>query len=477
MTAPTRPNILLITTDQQRSDTIGAHGSTHVRTPNIDRMAREGVVFDRAYVQNTVCIPSRACIQTGRYTHQHGVRYMESEIDLTPGLPDHELTFMDHLRDAGYVTGATGKIHMMPERGFDFMEIVGGKGARWTQSTGASIGPAPLGKQYADWLNARRPGGYEEIYAQRRLPEYQRNRASLINVLPLEHYVETYTLEKSIEFMTTAREAPFFLWCGFCGPHGPHDPPESHAHLYPFDQIRLPATLQHDLSDRPPHLRPQRRRGPLDRETEASLRIYMSYYYCLCTLIDDYVGMLLEVLRTRGLLENTLILYTSDHGEMLGDFWRFGKGCFYEPVVRVPLIVRPPDGCPGQHFGGLAEVMDIAPTILDYAGIPCPGEMSAESLRPALEGGGLARPCVLSEFTSNDQAINAKCLISDRYKFVLWDTEQGGELYDLQEDPDELRNLYYDSGYRDIRNQHAEMLLVRLMRTETGYHGYREERY
>jgi len=472
-----RPNILLITTDQQRTDTIGAYGSTHVRTPNLDRFSQEAVVFDRAYVQNTVCIPSRACMQTGRYTHQHGVRYMEAEIDTTPGLPDHELTFMDHLRAQGYVTGATGKIHMMPERGFDYLEIVGGKGARWTQSTGQDIGPAPLGASYAQWVEAKHPGGYEQMYEQRRQPEYKRNKCSLVNVLPLEEYVETYILEKSIEFMTTDREEPFFLWCGFCGPHGPHDPPASHANLYPFADIQLPDTMEHDMSDRPPHIRRKQPRGPLSPEQEKSMRIYMSYYFCLCTLIDDYVGKLLEVMEQKGLLDNTLIIYTSDHGEMLGDFSRHGKSLFYEQVAHVPLIARPPGGCAGRHVDSLMEVMDLAPTILDYAGIAKPREMQAITFRPILEGGEGGHDYVLSEYTTNNQSFSGKCLVGKRYKYILWDMEDGGEFYDLQEDPRELRNLYYDPAHRAERDRYAEMLLHRLMHSEVGYNGYRENAY
>ena len=470
-----RPNILLITTDQQRCDTIGAYGSEHVRTPNIDRLCQESVVFDRAYVQNTVCIPSRACIQTGRYTHQHGVRYMESEIDNTPGLPAHELTIMERLQAAGYATGATGKIHMMPERGFDFQEIVGGKGSRWTQATGQDIGPAPLGAQYAAWLNDRRPGGYDEIYEQRRRPEYKRNRASVENVLPLEDYVETYILEKSMEFMEQERDEPFFLWCGFCGPHGPHDPPSSHAHLYPFDEIKLPASFAHDLSDRPPHL--CRAPRELTPEREEAERIFMSYYYCLCTLIDDYVGKLVAFLGERGMLENTLILYTSDHGEMLGDFRSYGKGNFYEPVAHVPLIARPPGGCDGHHVRSLMEVMDIAPTVLDYAEITHPREMTAVSFRPILEGGEGGHEAVLSEYTTNNQSFSGKCLVTDRYKYIYWNTEHGGELYDLQEDPTELRNLYYDPAYTEVRDRHAELLLERLMASEAGYNHGRSEHY
>ena len=477
-TADSRPNILLITSDQQRADTVGAHGGATCRTPNLDRLGEQGVVFDNAFVQNTVCIPSRACIQTGRYTHQHGVRYMESEIDTTPGLPAWELTIMERLQRAGYVTGATGKIHMMPERGFDFMEIVGGKGARWTQQTGQDIGPAPLGAMYRDWLEAKRPGAYEEIYVQRRRPEYRRHKASVVNALPLEEYVETYILEKSVEFMEREQDRPWFLWCGFCGPHGPHDPPPSHADLYPFDEIELARTLEADLSDKPPIMAQRGRLAWQSPEDELILRRFMSYYYCLVTLIDEYVGRLVEALERSGQLDNTLIVYTSDHGEMLGDFRMMSKGNFYEPVLHVPLIARPPrDGVRGRRFDGLIEVMDFAPTALEYAGVELPEQMQATSYRPLLDGGDGGHDAILSEFTYNDRSINGKCLRTDRFKYILWDVERGGELYDLQEDPLELRNLYYDPASRDIRDELAERLLGRLMDSEKPYCGGREEPY
>ena len=166
-----RPNMLLITTDQQRYDTLGCNGSPQVRTPHLDRLAERAVRFTHAYVQNPVCIPSRACMQTGRYTSQHGVHYMENVIDTTPGLPPWERTFMERLQVAGYRTAAFGKIHMMPERGFHDMQICGGKGARWTKPYGLEIGPGPLGNHYATWLEARHPGAYALIYRQRQQPE------------------------------------------------------------------------------------------------------------------------------------------------------------------------------------------------------------------------------------------------------------------------------------------------------------------
>ena len=470
MSPSQRPNILLITTDQQRNDTIGLCGSRVAKTPTIDRLVSErGVLFENACVQNTVCIPSRACIQTGRYTHQHGVRYMESEIDTTPGLPPWEQTFMKCLQDAGYETGATGKIHMMPERDFDWMEIVGGKGQRWTQQTGQDIGPAPLGAQYAKWLEERNPGAYERVYEQRRKPEYKNQLGAIKNTLELPDYVETYILEKSIEFMTRDRgDQPFFLWCGFCGPHGPHDPPPEYADLYPFDEIPLPDTLEADVSDRPAHLQRGSNSARFMRDGETTIRRWMSYYYALVTLIDDYVGKLVAALEEKGLLDNTLVIYTSDHGEMLGDFAMAGKCTFYEPVLNVPLFVIPPGGAPDPiRYASPVENMAIAPTILDYAGVAAPPQMQAVSLRPAIEGDPAPLfDGILSEYTTNNQAINGKCLRTDRYKIALWDYEDGGEFYDLEEDPGERTNQWNNPDYRDIRDALMEKLVHRLAGSE-----------
>ena len=211
-----RPNILLLTTDQQRFDTLGCNGNTWIRTPHMDALASRGVNFQRAYVQNTVCIPSRACLQTGRYDHQHGVEYMEEAIDDTPGLPAWETTFMERLQAAGYRTCGFGKLHMLPPKGFHELTICGGKGSRWTRSAGLEIGLGPLGRDYAAWLEARHPGAYELIYEQRRRPEYAQFRTAITNVLPLEEYVDYWTAENTIACIRRGQTANFQTagnWC------------------------------------------------------------------------------------------------------------------------------------------------------------------------------------------------------------------------------------------------------------------------
>ena len=464
-----RPNVILITTDQQRYDTLGMTGNVLVHTPHIDALAQRGTLFERAYLQNPVCIPSRACLQTGRYTHQHGITYNAREIHKTPGLPQWEVTFMERLQLAGYRTGATGKMHMMPPRGFNYERLCGGKGYRWTQSQGSPLGPGPLGPTYASWLEARHRGGYELIYEQRRRPEYQEYMTAISNVLPLEEYVDYWVAEQAIEFLHYPGPKPFFLWCGFCGPHAPIDPPHPYDKMYPFEEMPLPKSRVDD-----PQLSPKGWPHPWWGTDVMKIRRWRSFYLGLVTLIDDMVGRIMSVLDERGLWENTLIILTSDHGDMAGDYNMMEKGNFYEEIIHVPLIVVPPGSRPAPpRVDGLVEVFDLAPTILDYAGVEIPPQMQASSLRPLVEGHGGPRDCILCEHTTNDRTRKGKCLRTPRHKYIFWGAQSAPEFYDLQEDPDELRNLHNDPLYRNLVEWHKDLLLDRLMQSERHY--FRDE--
>jgi len=451
--APDQPNIILITTDQQRYDTLGCNGNSMVRTPALDALARDGSRFERVYVNNPVCVPSRACIQTGRYAHQHGVRYMESEIEKTSGLPFWEQTFMERLQVAGYETGASGKIHMKPTKGFDWSCLTNGKGARWTAPYGSSLGPAQLGNEYASWLEQRHPGGYAELYEQRRQSEYQDHFTAIANILPIEEYIDYWVTENALDFVSRDRDNPFFCWFGLCSPHPPLDPPAAYAELYPIDDIPLSARFT-QCPDKPVEM------------TEQKARRFIAYYWSLCTFIDDMVSKLVERLKGQGGYDNTLIIFTSDHGEMMCDFGKRGKGNFDEAVIRVPCIVKPPRGqAPASSIDGLVELIDLAPTILDYAGLPIPELMQGTSVRPLIEGGGTGKDQVLCEFTTADRSQSSKCVRTDRYKYAYWSGGRGAELFDLQEDPEEWRDVADDPAYRDVRVEMHERLMDQMLRS------------
>jgi arylsulfatase len=515
--ATRRPNVLFITTDEQRYDTLGILGNRQVRTPNLDALAARGSVFRRGYIQNTVCIPSRACLMTGRYVHQHGVEYMEPEIGTTPGLPPWETTVMERLQEAGYTTAAFGKIHQMPPRGWDETGLTLGKGARWTvagkwrdgmdDAEESPLGPAQLGPVYAEWLERKRPGAYESIYAQRRRPEYREQAQAVVNTLAADEYVDYWIGENTWRYLerpeTGSAERPFFLWCGFCGPHGPFDPPEPYASMYDQGQILPSPTLRARQQNAPGAARQSR----FDKEDgEALARKITAYYWGMVTFIDDMVGRIMEVLTRRNLWENTLVVFTTDHGEMLGDFGRLGKEVYHESVTRVPYLVVPPgsqsgaggrgstsspqtaetggrtaesdDGAGPRFVDSFVEHIDLVPTILDYAGIPQPRELPGMSLRPVLEDPSgsttpTTRDSVLCEHVTNDRQVRTKCVRTDRYKLIYggpqeaFENGQSIQLYDLERDPLETTNVAGDPSYSDVVQRHLDLLLHRLSWSES----------
>ena len=464
MSNETHPNILLITTDQQRYDTLNVNGATWMKTANLDALANRGYNFHHAYVQNPVCIPSRACIQTGRYIHQHGVEHMEEVIDTTPGLPPGELTFMERLQTAGYHSAAFGKIHMMPEKGFHEMRLTGGKGSRWTHSAGQRIGPGPLGPEYAHWLESRHPGAYEMIYEQRRGPEYHKYHSAISNILPLEEYVDSWVAENTIEFIRREHETPFFVWCGFCSPHSPMDPPAPYDTLYDPKQIDLPANYSFNEDGTHRSTTP---------EQDAIARRFCAYYWGLVSLIDDKVGQIVAALEETDLLENTLVIYTSDHGEHLLEFGRTGKGTFHETIVRVPLIIVPPSGSRTyREIDDLVEVMDIAATVLDYASAEIPPTMTATSLRPLIENHGTGKDFVFCEFIPSDCSIRSMCIRTDRYKYIYHGRQRPEAFYDLLEDPHERTNRIDDSNCKQQIDECRLMMLDRL--SQSSVTGWRE---
>ncbi len=453
-----RPNIILITSDQQRSDSLPLSGNRLVCTPNLDSLAQDGVYFANAFAQNTVCVPSRACLQTGRYTHQHGVTYMESVVDDTPGLPEHEKTFMEILQENGYCTGATGKIHMYPEKGFDWHRLCGGKGHRWLQSQDSPLGPGPLGEVYAAWLEQKRPGAYEQIYATRRATEHYLDTGVMDIPLSQEEYVETWIAEESEGFIRrqAKQEQPFFLWAGFCGPHGPLDPPEPYRSRYNPESVPLPLEVEGCPSWR-------------EKWPEPLIRKAIAYYYGLVTCIDDQVGRLVKTLQELNVYQNTLILYLSDHGDLLGDRGRMGKSVFYDSVLRVPLIIKPPSEIRGQPriFQGQVETMAVAPTILDCAGIARPENMTAQSLLPQISGESSAgAEMVFSEHISNDKSEISKCVRTDNYKYILFFNNGREEFYNLQQDPLEQDNLARDGREQEQKLALREALFFWLAKTE-----------
>jgi arylsulfatase len=451
------PNIILISTDQQRFDSLGVNGNSQIKTPHIDALASAGVNFNNAFIQNTICVPSRACIQTGRYTHQHGVTYMDCVVDDTPGLPESEKTFMEYLQNAGYRTGATGKIHMYPEKGFDWDNLTGGKGCRWLESQGSLLGPGPLGPKYAAWLEEKRAGAYESIYHERRTQESYGKIALMDIPLSADEYVDSWIGEESINFIkeSSGQEDPFFLWCGFCGPHSPFDPPEPYRTMYRPEDMPLPVESAGCPSWR-------------ENWDEEMMRKTIAYYWGMVSCIDDQVGRIVSKLKELDIYDNTLIIFVSDHGEMLGEKGTFGKALFYDTVLRVPLLVKPPVNTEyvSRATDQLTEVMNIAPTVLDYAGIDIPETMAAHSLRNIINGGDDNTEMIFSEYVGNDKVKVGKCVRTKQYKYIRYSNDGSEELYALEQDVHEQYNLAQAPEFALVKSNLQNALFDWLAMTE-----------
>ncbi|OAS20444.1 sulfatase-like hydrolase/transferase [Paenibacillus oryzisoli] len=345
-----RPNILLITTDQQRADCLGIAQSTHpVMTPHLDQLANEGIQFSRTYVDCPLCVPSRTTIMTGRSAYNHGVvsnghyRIPEVAEDTLPG----------RLLSAGYQTHAAGKMQFTPPRnrnGFERMRLVPEDYVNFLETT-----------EYRGTYRGHGVGG-NEVYP-------------VFSAAPIRYTSTHWTVEESIDFLRQRdQDTPFFMWTSFEAPHPPLDPPESFVRLY--DGIPISDPVQSDWSggeSSPEWVRARKRSHKLDMLPPHIISMARKHYYAQITHIDYELGRLFGELQGQKLWDNTLVIFTSDHGEMLGDHGLFHKTCFYEPSTRVPFLLKPPKGYGGQLSP--SEVVDtpitladLYPTVLAYAG-------------------------------------------------------------------------------------------------------------
>ncbi len=462
-----RPNILLILTDQQRSDTLGCYGASWVNTPNLDRLGREGAIFENCYVNNTICTPSRASIWTGKELPGHGVYKLYDE------LPPGEVHFTQRLKEGGYRTALYGKLHTSgrlfeayqrhPTDGFEEYE--------WGLE--ASIHLDSPFNGYSRWLQEKHSEFFRELSGKGR---------DLLHH-PQEAHFTHWAAERTIDFIRRAGEnapgagrVPFFCCMSVFDPHNPYEdyPKEMLGHLRQED---MPERLADLRRDRPEGIERERNHSylggfaSLSAEEIGAMRVG---YYASVALIDLEVGRVLDSLVEAGVADNTLVLFASDHGDMIGDHDLLVKGgFFYEAAVKVPFLIRWPQQLKGgTRVSAVVQPHDIAATILEAAGLMTP-EISREmptsrDLLP-LAGGDVeaVRSHAVCAYRNSgicdtkrpwDPPIDATMVTDGRYKLSLYHGDRG-ELYDLQEDPQELRDLYSESGSCHERVRLTESLV------------------
>ncbi|MCJ7438191.1 MAG: sulfatase-like hydrolase/transferase [Acidimicrobiia bacterium] len=458
--SPRAPNILLVMADQHRADVMGCAGDPSVHTPNLDRLAAEGVRFSRTSCQGPLCMPARASFLTERYVRDHGVYTNWAEV--APGTP----TYLHALRDAGYRTAMIGKAHLTRDDVGDPRHVdalaprLEERGFAEVQETGDKFSIDPPNR-YVDHLRDRGLlGAYARHIADRSYHGTQESgRGATKQVpmwdatpspLPLGDYIDTWHGDLAVRWLEQYDgDVPFFAFVGFPGPHDPWDAPRAAVDAYAPSDVTMPR------STRRPDLEGTDGYGRLlgaflglsdtDTMSDTAIQGMRRAYAANVSIIDDALGRLLGVLDARGMLDNTWVLYTSDHGEMGGNHGLMSKCVLYEQSVRVPLLVRPPGGCEARVVDDLVEHLDVPATVRAIASAPPVPQSEGRSLLGYVHGND---PEARTVSVSENWGFAA--FSTERYKLVVdEDALSPCQLFDLREDPDEDENRVADPECAD----------------------------
>jgi arylsulfatase A-like enzyme len=522
MNTARRPNFLLFITDQQRWDHLGCTGNGVVRTPHIDGIARRGVRFERFYTASPVCMPNRATLMTGRLPSLHGVR--------TNGIPLslRAATFVELMRRAGYRTALIGKSHIQnmvgpppiyqperangdpppPELAEAIMDDWSGAAysqeiPKFWQDPKHDIALPYYGFDHVELSDEHGDqcfGHYTRWLAQRhktpdRLmgPENQLPGNTMTvpqawrTAVPEELYPTFYVAERTEAYLDAwakgDRSRPFMVQCSFPDPHHPFTPPGRYWDMYDPADMKLPSAFDLGNAPPPPHVaallaardagtRADQRKNAFainERETREAIALT----YGMITMVDDAVGRVLAKLKSLGLDRDTVVAFTADHGDLMGDHQLLLKGPFaYRGLVQVPFLWADPasPGRAGSSCAALCGTLDMAATFLDRAGIAAFNGMQGRSLVPLAEGratnghdGVIVEYGMQYPFLGGRGMMTMRSLITERWRITIYSGRDWGELYDLKADPDERFNLWDDRASAGIRAEMAERLARAMM--------------
>lgn len=428
-----RPNVILLMSDQHRAMSMGAYGSTEVRTPHLDALAAESVIFTRAYCQYPQCVASRQSILTGQYPNHHGAYGIQMK-SIDPG----QWTLPQAFGRAGYRTVLIGHPHSN-ENGYQDNRNSARHAEEQPQAVKDIVKGPFFGFQYKDNVRTAAPLAFPEEY----LPD-------------------TYIWQETLRFLKEPPKEPFFLYVSFPKPHPPFNPPQRFWDLYQSDQIVLPP------------IDPNQPRSAYwgdEVMSDGMKRNYLHGYYACISFIDWCLGNILGALRQAGYFENSIMAYTSDHGENGGYHTRYEKHCFYEPAVRVPLVVRTPATGP-RRVEEIVEIMDLAPTFTSLCQVPTGDhQYDAASLEGLLKGDARGwKDWAISEYyqkikkadgsenTETDLGFGRMLVQGDFKCCIHGNMVFPNSLFNLRDDPDEIRNLWDDPAHRELRDRMTAML-------------------
>lgn len=433
-------NVLIIHADQHRIDCIGAYNNPDVQTPNLDQLAKDGVLYHNSYCTLPVCTPSRYSLLTGKYVHEHqgwtNRSTLKSSIETLPGL----------LKKAGYRTKAVGKMHFTPtylDVGFEQLTLAEQDGVgRWDDDYHRDL-------MQNDLVDAIDLEDQRQEYRKDAPPSYWNSFGTATTNLPEDFYSTNWIASHALETIEDWGEANNFLMVGFIKPHHPFDPPQKWVDLYDPETLELlpgwiGEQIGHDTAQHKGYF-------PNKNLQEAALRKSMAYYYASITQIDFEVGRMIQTLKDKGLYDNTLIIYTSDHGEHLGYHHQLLKGGYlYESIMKIPFLIKYPKNLDsGLESYDLVSNIDVAPTILKNVGLEVPDEMSGVDLR----GDHIDRDYIFGHAWLASQTMAR----SKQYKLIL--NKNGTDLFfDLEKDPLELTNLITQPDFQSKIQEHRQAI-------------------
>jgi len=456
-----RPHILILMPDQQRADAMGCAGHPQIQTPNMDRLAAEGMRFEQAVTVCPVCMPARASFANGRYPHNHGMWN-----NCRGRLPAEDETFFHILQRNGYLTAHIGKSHYTAHGDGSHMKdrepYMHARGLEYVHET---TGPHATTNTRSYMTDAWEEKGIWDAFKQD-YRERKEARGLLVRPSPhaIEDYQDSYVGAQAVEYIRSYDdERPMCLFVGFGGPHEPWDAPESYATMY--EPAQTPPTIPYTEPDgqAPVHVRRRRAFKPVRQMNPSHVQAIRANYYGKISLVDHWFGEILNACSARGWDENLFCVFWSDHGEMAGDHGLLHKSVFYDSSIRVPLVLRWPRHIhAGTTSPALAEIVDVFPTLLEALELEPARRCVGRSLWPALrEPNTEIRECQLSEIADGDTLTTM--IRTHAHKYAVDQQGRGFMLFDRANDPNETENLLGRPETAELEQRLHKQLCLRLL--------------
>ena len=488
-----KPNVLLITSDQHHFMAAG-YNNPEVHTPNLDRLAESGMIFDRAYCPNPTCTPTRASIITGMYPSQHGGYTLGTK------LPEEVHTVGEDFHANGYRTALIGKAHFQQlydhpkyrslesnplQQNLDFWREFNGPfyGFDHVELARNHVDEFHVGQHYGIWMEEKGFTDWRECFwkpAGTADPQYLKWN------LPEEYHYDTWIAERTNAMLEEYAENDdhFFLWASFPDPHPPYLVPEPWDTMYDPDKITIPEMHENeDFSKMPPHFGKTQEEKPdfsdyfvpgspfnchgfqSHLHDRKKLAKEIAVYYGMVSLMDKYIGKILDKIDELGLREDTLVVFTTDHGHFHGHHGLIAKGAFhYEDMIKIPFIASMPGKVPaGKRTDSMLTLVDVAPTFLSSCGIEIPNSMTGLDQTEVFRGQkDEVRDHIIVENHHQPRVLNAKTYVNQRYKITVYMNQDYGELFDLENDPNEHFNLWNEPEHQELKKD----LLLKFMHAE-----------